>query len=74
MAALARGWDGLPARLVQWSRSLIPVVDRIFKRSSDGARMLSNLSFRSPSKMIDTEDNRLIGLEAELVSDGHNLT
>jgi hypothetical protein len=46
--------------------------DGIFKRTAEGARMISNLSFRSPSKMIDTEDGLLIGLEAELVSDGIN--
>jgi hypothetical protein len=45
----------------------------IYKRTADGAKMISNLSFRKPAKMIDTEDNLLIGLEAELVSDGVNL-
>jgi hypothetical protein len=33
--------------------------------------MVSNLSFRGPAKMIDSDDGLLIGLEAELVSDGH---
>lgn len=47
--------------------------DGIFKRTADGAKMLSNLSFRSPSKMMDTEDGMLVGLEAELVSDGNHL-
>lgn len=47
--------------------------DGVFKRTADGAKMLSNLSFRSPAQMVDAEDNLLIGLEAELVSDGHNL-
>lgn len=46
--------------------------DGIFKRTSEGARMLSNLSMRSPAQMVDIEDGLLIGLEAELVSDGHS--
>lgn len=46
--------------------------DGIFKRTSDGAKMLSNLSMRSPAKMIDTEDGLLVGIEAELVADGHS--
>ena len=45
--------------------------DGIFKRTSEGARMVSNLSFRGPAQMIDSDDGLLIGLEAELVSDGH---
>lgn len=46
--------------------------DGIFKRTADGAKMLSNLSMRSPAKMVDTDDGLLVGIEAELVSDGHS--
>lgn len=43
--------------------------DGIFRRTPEGARMVSNLSLRSPAKMIDTEDGLLVGIEAELVAD-----
>ena len=45
----------------------------VWRSTAEGARSISNLSFRSPSKMIDAEDGLLIGLEAELVSDGTKL-
>jgi hypothetical protein len=42
----------------------------IYKRTQDGARMLSNLSFRKPSKMVDAIDGLEIGFEADILSDG----
>ena len=47
--------------------------DGVWRRTGEGPKQISNLSFRSPAKMIDTEDGLLIGLEAELVSDNVNL-
>lgn len=42
----------------------------IYKRTQDGARMLSNIAFRKPSKMVDAIDGLEIGFEADVVSDG----
>jgi len=41
----------------------------IHKRTPDGVRDLSNVSFRKPSKMVDSEDGLLIGIEAQVVVD-----
>ena len=41
----------------------------IHKRTADGVKNLSNVSFRKPSKMVDSDDGLLIGIEAQVVVD-----
>lgn len=42
----------------------------VYRRTSEGPKMLSNLSFRSPVKMCDASDGVMVGIEADLHSDG----
>jgi hypothetical protein len=45
----------------------------IFRRTSEGAQMLSNISFYKPNKMIDTDDDLQVGLEMNIVADNRQL-
>jgi hypothetical protein len=42
----------------------------IFRRTQDGARMISNIAFRKPSKLVDALDGLEIGFEVDVMSDG----
>lgn len=42
----------------------------IYKRTSDGWKMLSNLSFVKPAITVDTEDGLTLGIEASVLADG----
>lgn len=47
--------------------------DGVYKRTSEGYKMLSNIAFTSPAIMVDSEDTLTLGVEAELYSDGRNI-
>lgn len=42
----------------------------IYKRSADGPRQLSNISFVKPSVTLDSNDGLMLGIEADVLSDG----
>lgn len=42
----------------------------IYKRTSDGPRLLSNVAFVKPSVTIDVQDGLMLGIEADIVADG----
>lgn len=42
----------------------------IHKRTAEGAKTLSNISFRRPLQLVDAEDNKVLGLEADVYADG----
>lgn len=45
----------------------------IFRRTSDGAQALSNISFFKPNKMVDVDDGLQVGFEINLVADNRQL-
>ena len=42
----------------------------IHKRTADGAKTICNISFRRPMLLLDAEDSMVLGIEADLMSDG----
>lgn len=42
----------------------------IHKRTADGAKTICNIGFRKPRLMLDAEDSMVLGIEADLMSDG----
>lgn len=42
----------------------------IHKRTSEGAKTICNIGFRKPTLLVDPKDHMVIGLEAEVLSDG----
>lgn len=61
--------DELKAAQASLLEGLLFHGEGIFKRTSEGSKHISNLSFRNPAKMIDTEDGMFVGLEADLYAD-----
>jgi hypothetical protein len=42
----------------------------IHKRTAEGAKTICNISFRKPMLLLDAEDSMVLGIEADLMSDG----
>ena len=45
----------------------------IHKRTAEGAKTISNIAFRKPRMLLDAEDLKVLGYEADLMCDGKNL-
>lgn len=42
----------------------------IHKRTAEGAKTICNIAFRKPMLLLDAEDHMVLGIEADLMSDG----
>jgi len=42
----------------------------VHKRTAEGARTISNIGFRKPTQLVDADDYRVIGIEADVLCDG----
>jgi hypothetical protein len=42
----------------------------IHKRTAEGAKTISNIAFRKPTLMMDAEDLKVLGIEADVMCDG----
>lgn len=45
----------------------------IHKRTAEGARMISNISMRKPTVLIDPDDHKTLGFEVDILSDGDSM-
>lgn len=45
----------------------------VHKRTAEGARTISNVAFRKATQLIDTEDGRALGIEADVMCDGRSV-
>ena len=53
--------------------SMMIMHNGVWRRTGEGPRMLSNLSFRSPVKLCSASDGEMVGLEADLYCSGKSL-
>lgn len=42
----------------------------IHKRTAEGAKTVSNIAFRKPTVLLDADDGKVLGIEADVVCDG----
>jgi len=42
----------------------------VHKRTAEGVRTISNIAFASPTQLLDPEDNTVLGITADVLSDG----
>lgn len=45
----------------------------IHKRTAEGARTISNIAFRKPTQLMDADDGKVLGIEADVLCDGKSV-